>query len=351
MSSSPSSPTMTLADEQSALDANIHPDYDFDDADLVLRSSDGTMFRVHSSIMRLVSSVFKDMLAVKRADGDGPITLDESKDTLETLLDTIYPTRRPASVMSISCFRLVAIAAEKYDMISVTNTLKDFILGRNSTTTLLSLTLPILAATQYTAIEEYLITSDLGWTAVSNELSAKTLTCDLNSVIAQGSLFSGNGPAARNLFSLHRKRRIMMYNSLARLAMNDSGLMGSYEEQSAYKSMIYSISPSPTMLDLRHNPHCSILKTWSESHLWWRFKALVFSMLETDVSGTQFLTDDFYRRSELVALLTCPFCKCNLSANERVLKDHFKLMVERIPRTIEEFQVRSLEIKKKIRLV
>ncbi len=205
------------------------------------------MFRVHSSIMRLVSSVFKDMLAVKRTDGDGPITLDESKDTLETLLDTIYPARRPTSIMSISCFRLVAIAAEKYDMISVTNTLKDFILGRNSTTILLSLTLPMVAATQYTAIEEYLITSDLGWTAVSNELSAKTLTCDLNSAIAQGSLFSGNGPAARNLFSLHRKRRILMYNSLARLTMNDSGLMGSYEEQSACKSMIYSISPSPTI--------------------------------------------------------------------------------------------------------
>jgi len=226
-------------------------------------------------------------------------------------------------------------------MKSVTRTLKDFILGRNPTTTLFS---ELDQAGKYIAIEEYLVTSDLGWTAVANELSAKTLLgpCNLNSATAQGLLFSGDrAAAARDLFSLHRKRRILMYNALSRLVVNDSGLMGSSEEQSAYSSVLNTMLPSPTRLAFIHRGHCPARNTqnmWTESHLWWKFKAKVFSMLETDVSGTQFLTDDFICSSEVTALLTTPCCKCKLPTNEGVFTDHFQLIVEQIPTTTRKFR-------------
>ncbi len=179
--------------------------------DLILLSSDGTQFHIHAVVLRLASGVFKDMFAVKRPDGDGPITLDESKATLSTLLDMSYPSRRAPPTMSVSHFRDVATAAEKYDMPNVTSTLKDFILGRNTTTTLVS---EHNQTGQYIVIEEYFLTWNLGWTSVAKELSPKTLSSDLNSEIAQNSLFSADGVAAKELISLHRQRRIWIYNAL-----------------------------------------------------------------------------------------------------------------------------------------
>ncbi len=121
---------MTLADEQPSARDTIHPDYAFKNGDLVLLSSDGTQFRVHLLILQLVSSAFTH--AIKNMEGDGPIVLDESSVTLSTLLDMVYPMRRPPTTMSISHFRAVAIAAEKYGMANVTSTLKDLILDKTS---------------------------------------------------------------------------------------------------------------------------------------------------------------------------------------------------------------------------
>jgi len=105
------------------------PESIFDDAGFVLQSPDGITFNVHSCIMRMVSSVSKDMLTIMRSEEDGLVRLSESKSVLATVLDMIYPARSLPPVMAVAQFRTVAVAADKYDMPSVTNALK-FILLR-----------------------------------------------------------------------------------------------------------------------------------------------------------------------------------------------------------------------------
>lgn len=154
--------------EQKRSAPEVHPDYDLEDADIALISSEGVQFRIHALILKLVSTVFKDMLAIKRADGDGPIALMENATTLSTLLDMVYPARRPPAALTILHFRAVATAADKYDMGSVTRSLQDVILGKNHTTSLTPNDNQTSA--MCTAVEKYFVASDLGWTAVTKDI-------------------------------------------------------------------------------------------------------------------------------------------------------------------------------------
>lgn len=80
--------------------ANIHPSYTFSDADLVLSSRDGVQFQVHSTVLRLASSFFLDMLGMQRVSEEGrkdPIAMSESTDAVKALLDVVYPNRRITS--------------------------------------------------------------------------------------------------------------------------------------------------------------------------------------------------------------------------------------------------------------
>lgn len=54
-------------------------------------------------------------------------------------------------------------------------------------------------------------------------------------------------------------------------------------------------------------------------------------MLETDVSGVQFLADNFYRSSEVSCLLKLPCCLRTLPCNKSLLREHFRLIHSWIP--------------------
>ncbi len=97
---------------------------------------------------------------------------------------------------------------------------------------------------------------DLGWTSVVNDLSTETLSCDLDSEFAQDLLYSGDRTAARNLSSLHRRRRIWIYNAVVRLVHDNADRVGGNEEQTVCSSFLRRISPNPTLLRIDHAPKC-----------------------------------------------------------------------------------------------
>lgn len=118
------------------------------EVDLTLQSSDGVLFRVHSSVMTLSSTVFHDMHLLPRDSADvpeAPIELDELAESLKRVLDVIYFKRdavqrllSPTSAVSPSSssplsrwapsliFEDLLRVADKYDMPPVFEFLKRY---------------------------------------------------------------------------------------------------------------------------------------------------------------------------------------------------------------------------------
>lgn len=103
-----------------------HPAYSSVDADIVLQSSDGVRFRVHTFIMRLASEFFRTMLDIPQdpyATGNGPpISMEEHSSTIEAMLDIIYPNRAVPRISSFQMASSLLGVAEKYDIQSIRNT-------------------------------------------------------------------------------------------------------------------------------------------------------------------------------------------------------------------------------------
>lgn len=93
--------------------------FDQDSADVILRSSDGVYFRVHSVILAQASPFFRTMFVLpqpKGADGPPPvIDCAEISNVLTTLLTLCYPIVKPR-VRPFTDIEPAVRAAQKYEM-------------------------------------------------------------------------------------------------------------------------------------------------------------------------------------------------------------------------------------------
>lgn len=84
------------------------------DTDLVIKSSDGTLFRVHRANLSAHSPVFPGS---EFATDDDPVVLQESAEILELLFQHVYPVAGPSvGTIPFGTFKLLAEAAEKYQI-------------------------------------------------------------------------------------------------------------------------------------------------------------------------------------------------------------------------------------------
>ena len=91
-----------------------------DDADIVIRAAGTRDFRAHKLILSLVSQVFKDMFTIPQPPTETPETLphvdvEESAETWENILRTIYPMPHPV-VDNLRSLESLFLAAMKYEM-------------------------------------------------------------------------------------------------------------------------------------------------------------------------------------------------------------------------------------------
>ncbi|KAJ8688696.1 Cytoplasmic and mitochondrial histidine tRNA synthetase [Pleurotus ostreatus] len=95
--------------------------FDDEDADIILRSSDGVDFYVYKLILTLASPIFRDMFllpdsASNAREGDKALVdMHENSDVLDTLLRLCYPTTVP-KVLAKKLFYDVISAATKFQM-------------------------------------------------------------------------------------------------------------------------------------------------------------------------------------------------------------------------------------------
>ena len=91
-----------------------------DDADIIIRAAGTRDFRAHKLILSLVSPVFKTMFTVPQPPTRTPGTLphvdvEESAETWENILQTIYPMPHPI-ISDIRNLESLFLAAMKYEM-------------------------------------------------------------------------------------------------------------------------------------------------------------------------------------------------------------------------------------------
>ncbi|KAI0744119.1 hypothetical protein C8Q80DRAFT_879994 [Daedaleopsis nitida] len=102
----------------------------FADADIILRSSDGSTFRVHKLVLKIASAGFAGMFTLPDATtGALPVVdLTEDAASLEKLLRRCYPVARPP-LTTLADILTVLAAAEKYCMGHVVSMLEPDLFG------------------------------------------------------------------------------------------------------------------------------------------------------------------------------------------------------------------------------
>ncbi|KAJ7037236.1 hypothetical protein C8F04DRAFT_1093025 [Mycena alexandri] len=102
-----------------AHDRPVSPKFNFPDADVVFKSSDGVLFRVHRKNLEVCTEGFP---AGDISTLDEVIELTESSATLELLFRFMYPQRHPA--LDVTPFKILeplAEASEKYQVFPAMN--------------------------------------------------------------------------------------------------------------------------------------------------------------------------------------------------------------------------------------
>jgi BTB/POZ domain len=102
-----------MVDTQAQISSTTHPPKSFDlsDANLIIRSSDHVDFRVHKSILAIVSPFFQQMLSLPQpsdsesVDGLPVVQLSESSELLDSLISLLYPihTVVPKTYKKVLC--------------------------------------------------------------------------------------------------------------------------------------------------------------------------------------------------------------------------------------------------------
>ncbi|KZS91922.1 hypothetical protein SISNIDRAFT_456104, partial [Sistotremastrum niveocremeum HHB9708] len=91
------------ADAQNAQPAPLLSPLSYNDGDIVIRSSDKTVFKLHKIVLSLASQVFRDMLSLDQAatftaTPENPlpvVDISESSQTFDGIVRLIYPVSPP----------------------------------------------------------------------------------------------------------------------------------------------------------------------------------------------------------------------------------------------------------------
>ena len=118
-------------DSQAKFSSTRSPPKPFDvpDANFIIRSSDNVDFRVHKSVMAMVSPFFKDLLSLPQpsdsesVDGLPMVQLSEDSELLNSLVSMLYPGRPVIPNSYEKVYHLLA-ACQKYDMASVQSSIR-----------------------------------------------------------------------------------------------------------------------------------------------------------------------------------------------------------------------------------
>ncbi|KAI5117144.1 hypothetical protein M0805_000071 [Coniferiporia weirii] len=303
-------------DEKTARTTPVSPDYAFPDATLVLLSSDGMAFKVHTIVLQLGSKFFETMTSLPQKgpvdaenSEDNAIHLAEDKELLKALLDIIYPGRHPSDIASSSFATQLAAAGEKYDMPDVAA----FIRNEISKSTFPG-----------SALDAYVLACRFGWMEEARTVSSRTLNVDLRSDTSRQLLKQLDGSSLLKLLDLHRRRRELVLEAL-NLEYNTPSL----EVQAGRKLSWPALTPAHSAKGCQYFEH--------NKTFWTALKYYVSEELEVNALGDT-LRDPAFWNSAKVAPLWADVCNqsCRLAFfKKRGLISEFCRIIDVLPKCIE----------------
>lgn len=183
---------------------SLHAQHNYADGDIVLSSKDDALFRVHSTILKLASSFFRQMLEVPRAPGeraDEPIPLEESERVIAAILHIIYPKETVPKIQTISFAWELSLVADKYDIPRVIEILHNVVLTMQNRR-------ENYPSTDKESLEAYVLACRWKWDDVA-ELAAKDIIRHNNVRISDFTpqdLQRLSGEDLARVFRFHEKR-------------------------------------------------------------------------------------------------------------------------------------------------
>jgi len=318
-------PEENAEDEEAKPTPEYHSSFNSEHADLVLQSKDGIKFRVHSQILRVASTVFNDMLSVKRDESEtasSPILLEESALVLSTILDLIYPQHvLPASAaLTAQLIYDAGLAARKYDIDAVVDSLQNCLYTREVMQPL-------------SLLQKFGVARRLGWDEVAKWASTDTLAMDLNTRAAQKALATLDTSTVLALQALHRRRKVILINAL--LSICNEPLFPSTDPD----DLAYALSYPEISNAVNHSPNadCEALVQLKDLSAWSKLKFTVVAEMERCPLGSRFLVDDFFDNVEFSGLWSARFsCVCwgSTSLDKACFRSRFRSVLAMLPKSI-----------------
>ena len=198
----------------------FHKDFIFEDGDVVLRSRDAILFRVHKNILSIASECFRDMFSfpqpvsqTKTKPEQEPIDLTEDSKVVSFLLSSLYSHVDHPSVNSYAEIWDIVDAAEKYELPRVKSLFRLLV---HSAENLRS-----------DPISLYVLACRCGWKDVIRESSAATLNRPF--MVADVSHWTTLRRCSMEdffrLVQLHATRRGLILNAIQRQSQVSNLLM------------------------------------------------------------------------------------------------------------------------------
>jgi len=198
---------LSLVHEQEYFQSQINPTpsppklLDLPDANIIIRSSDLVHFRLHKSVLALVSPFFEDLLSLPQpsdgetVDGLPVVQLSEDSELLNSLVSILYPVRRVIPSSYEKVLYLLA-ACQKYEMAAVQSFIRDEV-NRGA----------FPAAKDAEAFCAYAIASGIGLIQEMENAARQTLDHPMTFEILGEGLRLFEGWALRDLANFRRRYR------------------------------------------------------------------------------------------------------------------------------------------------
>jgi BTB/POZ domain len=300
-----------------------HPLFSFDDADIVLRSRDGVLFRVPSMTLKMTSSWFRTMFTLPQAappstlpsycssptspssrpSSQEPfepeiISLDEESSTLEPLLRMACGLEIP-TLDTWDVVEPVLYAAEKYDMVGPSSIIR------------------ALLRTQAFAdapLRLYAAACHFGWTEDARAASTGSLTLNLHDPVHRPALIRLRPSDLLSLFELHHNRRAQF-----RARLGESPFLTDAQ---------LSEAAAPRC------PRCREPISYAE---WRELKHAMFYELERRPAGDTILTGlDEWPAALACWAVKCKAMRCGSSVYDKVLSSKaIREVLDSLPSAVE----------------
>ncbi|KAI0093217.1 hypothetical protein BDY19DRAFT_922717 [Irpex rosettiformis] len=201
-------PALDMQAEDNDPVPKFHPLFDSSEADVVLGSHDGVLFRVHSYTLKTTSGWFKSMFSLPQKEEEDKkpdaatfqvtLYLDEDSAVLESLFRCICGLPIPL-LDSYDIIEPFLYAAEKYDMPGPLSIIRALIM-----------TPPMLED----PLRLFVMACRYGWVDIAQLAATKTLTLNIFDASLRTTLKKLTTPSLLNLIDLHRARRDLLKQRL-----------------------------------------------------------------------------------------------------------------------------------------